>query len=248
MIMRPIPGGGTNAATRQENARHLQNVFMYPQAFNRPIFLLTDNRNLSRVGRVCRCMLRFFGFVCFSSLKSQPTIRERGKTFMKTERHVVLVEPEIHWNTGNIGRTCLAAGAKLHLIEPLGFSLSSRAVKRAGLDYWPKVKLQVWKSYGHLERHLKPKEDEVVLLTKSGEKNFWSLPKPQRLFLVFGSETRGLPQDIIARYRLSTYYIPISSDIRSLNLSTAVGIALYESLRHSAPTHAWHPVTVDHKV
>ena len=167
---------------------------------------------------------------------------------MKTERHVVLVEPEIHWNTGNIGRTCLAAGAKLHLIEPLGFSLSSRAVKRAGLDYWPKVKLQVWKSYGHLERHLKPKEDEVVLLTKSGEKNFWSLPKPQRLFLVFGSETRGLPQDIIARYRLSTYYIPISSDIRSLNLSTAVGIALYESLRHGAPTHAWHPVTADRKV
>jgi len=167
---------------------------------------------------------------------------------MKTERHVVLVEPEIHWNTGNIGRTCLAAGAKLHLIEPLGFSLSSREVKRAGLDYWPKVKLQVWKSYGHFERHLKPKEDEVVLLTKSGEKDFWSIPKPQRLFLVFGSETRGLPQEIMTRYRLSTYYIPISSDIRSLNLSTAVGIALYESLRHGAPVHAWHPAIVDRKV
>lgn len=187
---------------------------------------------------------RFLGFVCFSGLKSQPTIREPRNAFMKTERHVVLVEPEIHWNTGNIGRTCLAAGAKLHLIEPLGFSLGSREVKRAGLDYWPKVKLQIWKSFGHLERHLNPKEDEVVLLTKSGEKDFWSIPKPERLFLVFGSETRGLPQEIIARYQLSTYYIPISSDIRSLNLSTAVGIALYESLRHGAPVHAWHPTAL----
>lgn len=163
---------------------------------------------------------------------------------MKTERHVVLVEPEIHWNTGNIGRTCLAAGAKLHLIEPLGFSLGSREVKRAGLDYWPKVKLQIWTSFGHLQRHLNPKEDEVVLLTKSGEKDFWSIPKPERLILVFGSETRGLPQEIIARYQLSTYYIPISSDIRSLNLSTAVGIALYESLRHGPPVHAWHPTAL----
>ncbi|MCW9078806.1 MAG: tRNA (cytidine(34)-2'-O)-methyltransferase, partial [Gammaproteobacteria bacterium] len=110
------------------------------------------------------------------------------------------------------------------------------------------VKLQVWKSYGHFERHLSPKEDEVVVLTKSGEKDFWSIPKPQRLFLIFGSETRGLPQEIMTRYRLSTYYIPISSDIRSLNLSTAVGIALYESLRHGAPAHAWHPAAVDRKV
>jgi tRNA (cytidine/uridine-2'-O-)-methyltransferase len=197
---------------------------------------------------VYRGMPQFLGFVCFSGLKSQPTIRIYRNIFMKTERHVVLVEPEIHWNTGNIGRTCLAAGAKLHLIEPLGFSLSSREVKRAGLDYWPKVKLQVWKSYGHFERHLKPKEDEVVLLTKSGEKDFWSIPKPQSLFLVFGSETRGLPQDIMTRYRLSTFYIPTSSDIRSLNLSTAVGIALYESLRHVAPAHAWHSTTVGRKI
>jgi tRNA (cytidine/uridine-2'-O-)-methyltransferase len=163
---------------------------------------------------------------------------------MKTERHVVLVEPEIHWNTGNIGRTCLAVGARLHLIEPLGFSLGSREVKRAGLDYWSKVKLQVWKSFGHLKRHLNPTDGEVVLLTKSGDKDFWSIPKPQRLFLVFGSETRGLPQDIMTRYRLSTYHIPIRSEIRSLNLSTAVGIALYESLRHGAPVHAWHPTAL----
>jgi tRNA (cytidine/uridine-2'-O-)-methyltransferase len=216
-------------------------MFMYRQAFNHPIYRLTDNRNLSRMDLACCYLPQFLGFVRFSSLKSQPTIHERRNSLMKTERHVVLVEPEIHWNTGNIGRTCLAAGAQLHLIEPLGFSLDSREVKRAGLDYWPKVKLQVWKSYDHFDRHLCPKEDEVVLLTKSGEKEFWSIPKPHRLFLVFGSETRGLPRDIMTRYRLSTYYIPISADIRSLNLSTAVGIALYESLRHGAPAHAWHP-------
>ena len=163
---------------------------------------------------------------------------------MKTERHVVLVEPEIHWNTGNIGRTCLATGTNLHLIDPLGFSLTSREVKRAGLDYWPKVNLHVWKTFGHFERHLNPEEEEVVLLTKSGEKDIWSIPKPQRLILVFGSETRGLPHELMTRYRLSTYYIPISSDIRSLNLSTAVGIALYESLRHTAPIHAWHPTAL----
>lgn len=160
---------------------------------------------------------------------------------MKTERHVVLVEPEIHWNTGNIGRSCLAAGAALHLIEPLGFSVAGREVKRAGLDYWPKVNLHVWKTFDHFVRHLNPHDTEMALLTKSGEKDFWSLPKPQRLFLVFGSETRGLPHGILARYRLSTYHIPISADIRSLNLSTAVGIALYESLRHCAPVHAWPP-------
>ncbi|MFZ0135188.1 MAG: tRNA (cytidine(34)-2'-O)-methyltransferase [Desulfobacterales bacterium] len=165
---------------------------------------------------------------------------------METERHVVLVEPEIHWNTGNIGRSCLAAGAVLHLIEPLGFSLAGRQVKRAGLDYWPKVSLHVWKTFDHFVRHLKPHDSEVALLTKSGEKTFWSLPNPPRLFLFFGSETRGLPPEILARYRPSTYYIPIGADIRSLNLSTAVGIVLYESLRHCAPVHAWPPNAVTH--
>jgi tRNA (cytidine/uridine-2'-O-)-methyltransferase len=180
----------------------------------------------------------------FTFRKVNPEYAEQLNALMKTERHVILVEPEIHWNTGNIGRTCLATGASLHLIEPLGFSLDSREVKRAGLDYWPRVNLFVWKNYDHFERRLHPAADEVALLTKSGEKDFWSLPKPQRLFLVFGSETRGLPQAIKARFRLSTYYIPMSADIRSLNLSTAVGIALYESLRPAAPLHAWHPGAV----
>jgi tRNA (cytidine/uridine-2'-O-)-methyltransferase len=151
----------------------------------------------------------------------------------------VLVSPEIHWNTGNIGRTCLATGAHLHLIEPLGFSLDSRKVKRAGLDYWEKVKLRVWDGFDTFKKTMSPAAGEVVLLTKNGAKPFWLMPSPQRLFLIFGSETKGLPQSILFRYRESTYHIPIGEETRSLNLSTAVGVALYESLRHWGIENFW---------
>ena len=147
------------------------------------------------------------------------------------ERHVVLVAPEVHWNTGNIGRTCLGAGAFLHLIKPLGFSLDSREVKRAGLDYWSKVKLVIWDDFSSFQTEMSLQRQEVALFTKRGTKLFWSLPSQKRLFLIFGSETRGLPGSILSRYQQSTYRIPICAEIRSLNLSTAVGIVLYESLR-----------------
>ena len=157
------------------------------------------------------------------------------------ERHVVIVEPEIHWNTGNIGRTCLATDACLHLIEPLGFSLESREVKRAGLDYWEKVKLSVWDNFDEFLTKMSPQNGEVAVFSKRGLKSFWSMSCPGRLFLVFGSETRGLPASILQKYPDATYHIPITSDIRSLNLSTAAGIALYESLRQAKPFHAWRP-------
>ena len=167
----------------------------------------------------------------------QPTVnRERLRIMNKSisdslERHVVLVSPEVHWNTGNIGRTCLGANAFLHLIKPLGFSLESKEVKRAGLDYWPKVKLSVWDNFNDFKNMIKPLAEEVVLFTKNGKKPFWSMPSLKRLFLIFGSETKGLSQSILSLYKDATYHIPISNDIRCLNLSTAVGIALYESLR-----------------
>jgi tRNA (cytidine/uridine-2'-O-)-methyltransferase len=147
------------------------------------------------------------------------------------ERHVVLVAPDIPWNTGNIGRTCLGTGAYLHLIKPLGFSLENRDLKRAGLDYWLRVKLSVWDKFESFEEKMALVTNEVVLFTKNGARPFWAMPHAERLFLVFGSETNGLPATIISRYQNATYQIPISADIRSLNLSTAVGIALYESLR-----------------
>jgi len=158
---------------------------------------------------------------------------------MSVERHVVLVSPEIHWNTGNIGRTCLATGSFLHLIEPLGFSINSREVKRAGLDYWENVKFSVWDNFDRFRSKMNPQKDEVAVFSKSGAKPFWAIPSPARLFLIFGSETRGLPEKIFRRYPDATYHIPITADTRSLNLSTAAGIALYESLRLSKPFHAW---------
>lgn len=147
------------------------------------------------------------------------------------ERHVVLVAPEVHWNTGNAGRTCLGAGAALHLIRPLGFSLDDRQVRRAGLDYWPRVRPRVWDDFPGFLAALSPAPGEVALLTKSAPALFWDMPRPRRLFLIFGSETQGLPTSIRERYADAQFRIPISDEIRSLNLSTAVGIALYESLR-----------------
>lgn len=156
---------------------------------------------------------------------------------LNCERHVVLVAPEVHWNTGNVGRTCLGTGARLHLIKPLGFSLDSREVKRAGLDYWPEVDLSVWEDFESFLEQLAPQADEVALFTKSGSRLFWSLSPVRRMFLVFGSETRGLPESVLSRFQHATYRIPIAAQIRCLNLSTAVGIALYESLRTFANEH-----------
>ena len=147
------------------------------------------------------------------------------------ERHVVLVAPEIHWNTGNIGRTCLGAGACLHLIRPLGFSLDSRQVRRAGLDYWELVAPRVWDSFDAFCEAMAPADDEMLLFSKTGSRLFWNMPSTRRMFLVFGSETGGLPPSIRQRYPQACYRIPISDTIRSLNLSTAAGIALYESMR-----------------
>jgi len=149
----------------------------------------------------------------------------------KIERHVVLVEPQVPWNTGNIGRTCLGTDAFLHLIKPLGFSLGNREIKRAGLDYWHNVKLSVWDDFKSFQKEMAPGTEEVALFTKNGSLPFWSMSFQKRLFLIFGSETKGLPEGMMFEYKHATYHIPITSEIRCLNLSTAVGIALYESLR-----------------
>lgn len=156
---------------------------------------------------------------------------KRGSIGQGVERHVVLVAPEVHWNTGNIGRTCLGTGVGLHLVKPLGFSLADKAVKRAGLDYWPKVDLKVWETFDAFMAALQPAEEELALLTKNGRHSYYQLPAVERLFLVFGSETQGLPPTLLSRFSTRTYRIPITGEIRCLNLSTAVGIALFESLR-----------------
>jgi tRNA (cytidine/uridine-2'-O-)-methyltransferase len=155
------------------------------------------------------------------------------------ERHVVLVAPDVHWNTGNVGRTCIGTNAHLHLIKPLGFSLDSRQVRRAGLDYWEQVNLSVWNTFTEFLDTLKPRPEDVLLFTKNGPRPFWEMPARKTMVLVFGSETRGLPNSVVTRYPDACYHIPTTRTIRSLNLSTAVGIALYESLRTSPPEHGW---------
>ncbi len=145
--------------------------------------------------------------------------------------HVVLVHPEIHWNTGNAGRSCLAAGATLHLIEPLGFSLGEREVRRAGLDYWEHVDLRVWRDWSSFERELPALGEPFFFSTKASE-SYWNAPYVENSVLIFGRETGGLPSDLSGRYPNRFYRIPIRSEhVRSLNLSTAVGIALYEAMR-----------------
>ena len=147
--------------------------------------------------------------------------------------HVVLVHPEIHWNTGNAGRTCLAAGATLHLIEPLGFSLDEREVKRAGLDYWEHVDVRVWPSWSAFELEL-PALGEPYFFSTKAKELLWDAPlgAAKDVVLVFGRETGGLPADLHERYQDRFVAMPILSPrVRSLNLSTSVAIAVYEVLR-----------------
>jgi tRNA (cytidine/uridine-2'-O-)-methyltransferase len=147
--------------------------------------------------------------------------------------HVVLVHPEIHWNTGNAGRTCLAAGAVLHLVEPLGFSLDERQVRRAGLDYWDHVDLRVWPDWDTFERQL-PALGEPYFFSTRATRLLWDAPmgSASDLVLIFGRETGGLAPALHERYRDRFVMMPIESPrVRSLNLSTSVGIAVYEVLR-----------------
>ena len=153
--------------------------------------------------------------------------------------HVVLVHPEIHWNTGNAGRTCLAAGATVHLIEPLGFSLDAREVKRAGLDYWQHLDLRVWPSWDTFEREL-PALGEPFFFSPRATRLVWDAPlgAAPGVVLVFGRETAGLPAELHERYQDRFVAMPILSPrVRSLNLSTSVGIALYEVLRQRRAAH-----------
>ena len=147
--------------------------------------------------------------------------------------HVVLVHPEIHWNTGNAGRTCLATGATLHLVEPLGFSLDEREVKRAGLDYWEHVDLRTWPSWSALE-HALPSLGEPWFFSTKAMRTLWDAPlgAAADVVLVFGRETGGLPTELHDRYAERFVAMPMLSPlVRSLNLSTSVGIAVYEVLR-----------------
>lgn len=147
--------------------------------------------------------------------------------------NVVLVEPEIPQNTGNIARTCAATGGKLHLVYPLGFSISEKQVKRAGLDYWDKLEIEEHTSFEEFLEKYKPEENNMFFVTTKG-KHVYSEPDYKNMdevFLLFGKETKGLPEDILMKYIDKTIRIPMRETLRSLNLSNSVAIVVYDVLR-----------------
>ena len=142
--------------------------------------------------------------------------------------NVVLVEPEIPPNTGNIGRLCLATGSTLHLVEPLGFSIDDRQLKRAGLDYWNEVQVKTWKSFSNLETAFS--DCRYFFVTTKTDRRYTSVQFESGDFLVFGRETKGLPETLLAANTGRCITIPMRGT-RSLNLATAVAIVLYEGVR-----------------
>ena len=143
--------------------------------------------------------------------------------------NIVLVEPEIPMNTGNIARTCAATGSRLHLIKPLGFDISEKAVRRAGLDYWHMVDVQV---YENLEDFFGRNEvKQMWLLSTKAPRRYTEASFEDGCYLLFGKETKGLPEDFLEAHREACVRIPMRSDARSLNLSNAVAITAFEALR-----------------
>lgn len=143
--------------------------------------------------------------------------------------NVVLVEPEIPPNTGNIGRLCLATGSTLHLVKPLGFAIDDRTLKRAGLDYWKEVDVRLWDSFEELLKAREQKARRFLLTTKS-DRAYYDVRFRPGDFLVFGRETKGLPEATLAAHREWLLTIPMQGT-RSLNLATAVAIVLFEAVR-----------------
>ena len=147
--------------------------------------------------------------------------------------NVVLVAPEIPQNTGNVGRLCLAAGARLHLVEPLGFELDEKHLRRAGLDYWDRVDMKVWSSFAALFSDAAAGARFWFFTTKV-QRDYWDVDYARGDYLVFGRETRGLPESLLAENAESCVTIPMEKDVRSINLATSVGIGTYEALRRIA--------------
>jgi tRNA (cytidine/uridine-2'-O-)-methyltransferase len=144
--------------------------------------------------------------------------------------NVVLVEPEIPPNTGNVARLCLATGSRLHLVKPLGFSVDDRQLRRAGMDYWHQVDLQYWEDLNAFETATRPPTRRFLFTTKT-DRSYWDAEFKPDDYLVFGRETRGLPASLLDAQSESCLTIPMRPGARSLNLATAVAVVLFEAVR-----------------
>ncbi len=145
--------------------------------------------------------------------------------------NIVLLEPEIPFNTGNIGRTCVATSTRLHLIRPLGFTLDSKLIKKAGLDYWDKLDLCIYDDFDDfLEKNSHPK---IFMATTKALNRYDEVDYDEDAYIMFGKESGGIPEEILLEYKEGAIRIPMEGDSRSLNLSNSVSIILYEALRQN---------------
>lgn len=144
--------------------------------------------------------------------------------------HIVLLNPEIPFNTGNIGRSCVATGTHLHLVGHLGFRIEDKEIRRSGLDYWPQLQ---WTRHDTFEDFLLAAgpQASLIFFSTKGHKSFWQAPYKPDSYLVFGSESSGFPPEIYKKYADSLYRIPVTDKVRSLNLSSSAAVALFEALR-----------------
>ncbi len=143
--------------------------------------------------------------------------------------NIVLHEPEIPGNTGNIGRTCVATGVKLHLIEPLGFQIDEKHLKRAGMDYWDKLDVTVYDDFNDFLA--KNPDARIYMATTKSKQKYTDVNYEEDCFIMFGKESAGIPEEILLDYKDTAVRIPMYPEIRSLNLSNSVAIVLYEALR-----------------
>lgn len=143
--------------------------------------------------------------------------------------NIVLYEPEMPANTGNIGRTCVATGARLHLIEPLGFQINDKMLKRAGLDYWPKLDVTVYEDFDDFK--MKNPDAVLYMATTKSKQKYTDVTYPKDAYIMFGPESRGIPEEILLDNKDTCVRIPMMPGERSLNLSNSVAIMVYEALR-----------------
>lgn len=149
--------------------------------------------------------------------------------------NIVLLEPEMPANTGNIGRTCVATGTRLHLIEPMGFRINDKMLKRAGLDYWEHLDVTVYDSYGDfLEKN---PDARIYMATTKARQTYTEVAYDEDAYIMFGKESAGIPEEILIEHQSDCIRIPMNESIRSLNLSNSVAIVLYEALRQNGFFH-----------